>query len=127
MPLAVARQCRSPRARCALAALVWFEALRGFRRDHQQPPHVERRRGGACLRARLALDGGVDGYAAFREILAAAPAHLAPGGALLLEHGHEQRAALKALAEADGWLVAAVRDDLASRARVLVLTRSVAP
>jgi release factor glutamine methyltransferase len=39
---------------------------------------------------RLALDGGADGLACLREIVATAPLALAPGGLLLLEHHHDQ-------------------------------------
>lgn len=39
---------------------------------------------------RLALDGGPDGLAAYRVIVAQAPAHLQPGGWLLLEVGAGQ-------------------------------------
>jgi release factor glutamine methyltransferase len=105
----------------------WFEALGSERFDAivSNPPYVASAdvAGALAFEPRLALDGGADGYVAYREILALAPAHLAPGGALLLEHGHAERAALAALAEASGWCVAGVRDDLAGRARVLVLTR----
>jgi release factor glutamine methyltransferase len=109
----------------------WFEALGGERFDVivSNPPYVASAEITAALEfePRLALDGGADGYAAYRSILAAAPAHLAPGGTLLLEHGHEQRAGLAALAEAEGWRVSRARDDVAGRARVLVLMRSAAP
>lgn len=46
---------------------------------------------------RLALDGGVDGLAAIREIAAGAGSGLAPGGVLLLEHHHDQSDAVQAL------------------------------
>ncbi len=39
---------------------------------------------------RLALDGGADGLACLREIVATAHRALAPGGWLLLEHHHDQ-------------------------------------
>ena len=48
---------------------------------------------------RLALDGGADGLDCVRKILSCAPAHLVPGGVLLLETGFDQGAALKALVE----------------------------
>jgi release factor glutamine methyltransferase len=70
---------------------------------------------------KLALDGGADGLDALRAIVGAAREHVARDGALLLEHGHEQREALVALALGSGWQVAEARDDLAGRARVLVL------
>jgi len=109
----------------------WFEALADERFDVivSNPPYVASADvvGPLAFEPRLALDGGGDGYAAYREILSAAPAHLAPDGALLLEHGHAQRATLAALAKAGGWRVAGVRDDLAARERVMVLTRSTAP
>lgn len=48
----------------------------------------------------LALDGGPDGLVCYRRLLAAAPAHLAPGGSVLLEIGAEQGQAVAALARA---------------------------
>ena len=48
---------------------------------------------------RLALDGGADGLDPHRRILAEAPAYLAPGGRLFLEHEHYHGAAARALAE----------------------------
>jgi release factor glutamine methyltransferase len=76
---------------------------------------------------RLALDGGADGLDAYRELLGTAARHLvAHTGVLLLEHGADQRADLTTLAVASGWSVAAAHDDLAGRARVLVLERGAA-
>ena len=45
----------------------------------------------------LALDGGADGLAAIRRLVAGAPSALAPGGLLLLEHHHDQSPAVLAL------------------------------
>jgi methylase of polypeptide subunit release factors len=56
-------------------------------------------------------------------LLAEAAEHLNGGGALLVEHGAAQRPELVAHAAAQGWRVAAARDDLAGRARVLELER----
>ena len=47
---------------------------------------------------RLALDGGADGLDIYRSLLAAAPAKLRPGGAVLLEIGATQGAVVVALA-----------------------------
>jgi release factor glutamine methyltransferase len=45
----------------------------------------------------LALDGGADGLVAIRRLIADAPAALAPGGLLLIEHHHDQSEAVLAL------------------------------
>lgn len=47
---------------------------------------------------RAALDGGADGLDLIRRLLATAAAHLRPGGAILLEIGASQGAAVTALA-----------------------------
>jgi release factor glutamine methyltransferase len=49
---------------------------------------------------RSALDGGPDGLALNRRLLAQVPALLAPGGLLLLEMDEEQGGALRAAAQA---------------------------
>lgn len=56
----------------------------------------------------LALDGGEDGLAAIRSLVAAAPQALAPGGLLLLEHHHDQSASVCRLLSASGleWIEA---------------------
>ena len=76
----------------------------------------------ARFEPRLALDGGPDGLAAIRRLIRETPAFLRRGGALLLEIGHEQRAAVEALAEANGrWSDARFRSDYAGRDRVVRL------
>ncbi|HLH21092.1 MAG TPA: peptide chain release factor N(5)-glutamine methyltransferase [Chloroflexota bacterium] len=69
---------------------------------------------------RLALDGGPDGLALNRRLLAEAATRLAPGGLLLLEIGNDQGAALRAEAarRLPGADVAVVTD-LAGHDRVL--------
>lgn len=66
---------------------------------------------------RLALTSGPDGLEALRAITAAAPAHLAPGGWLLLEHGWDQAAAVHALLATHGFGRVQSRHDLAGIAR----------
>lgn len=68
-----------------------------------------------------ALDGGADGLAAYRAILAGLPRLLAPGGRAVLELGLRQHAAVAALAEAAGLDALACRADLGGVARALVL------
>ncbi|HEX7236957.1 MAG TPA: peptide chain release factor N(5)-glutamine methyltransferase [Gammaproteobacteria bacterium] len=106
----------------------WFEALAGERFDLivSNPPYVRSAEivGPLKFEPQLALDGGTDGLAAYRVLFAEAPKHLNAGGVLLVEHGWDQRPELVALAEGHGWRVAAARDDLAGRPRVLELERS---
>lgn len=66
----------------------------------------------------LALTAGADGLQALRQIVAGAPAHLAAGGWLLLEHGFDQSAAVTALLEAAGFEQIETRPDLAGLSRL---------
>lgn len=65
-----------------------------------------------------ALAAGADGLDALRRIIAEAPAHLVPGGWLLLEHGHDQGEAVRALLAARGYAAVATLRDLEGRERV---------
>lgn len=78
-------------------------------------PHLDA--GDLRFEPRLALVGGADGLAALRRIVAEAPPHLEDGGWLLLEHGHDQGAAVGALF-ATGWREITTWPDLAGHARV---------
>jgi release factor glutamine methyltransferase len=70
----------------------------------------------------FALDGGPDGLAAYRAIVADLSRVLTPGGAAVLELGQGQEAAVAALANARGLVVSgAARRDLAGLSRALVL------
>ena len=106
----------------------WFGAVEGERFDVivSNPPYVRSAdvRGALTFEPRLALDGGSDGCHAYRMLLGAADRHLTAGGALVLEHGADQRAEVVALAEVSGWRVVRALDDLAGRPRVLELERS---
>ncbi|HTK93777.1 MAG TPA: peptide chain release factor N(5)-glutamine methyltransferase [Verrucomicrobiae bacterium] len=61
---------------------------------------------------RAALDGGPDGLALLRRLVAAAPGALRPGGRLVLEIGEEQAGALASLMAAEGFTDIASRADL---------------
>jgi len=65
----------------------------------------------------LALDGGVDGLDLVRRLIACAPARIAAGGAIALEHGAEQADAIAGLL-ADEFDDVATRRDLAGHPRV---------
>lgn len=60
-----------------------------------------------------ALVAGADGLDDIRQIVQNAPDHLAEGGWLLLEHGHDQAAAVRQLLETRGFAELQSRDDLA--------------
>ena len=64
-----------------------------------------------------ALASGADGLEDIRTIVAQAPAHLRPGGWLLLEHGYDQAQAVQALLFAQGFTQVQSRNDLAGIAR----------
>jgi release factor glutamine methyltransferase len=75
----------------------------------------------ALYEPRRALDGGADGLAAYRRILAALPALLEPGGVAVLELGAGQNDSVKAIARAEGLAPMALHADLSGTARALVV------
>lgn len=64
-----------------------------------------------------ALVAGADGLADIRQIVQSAPPHLAQGGWLLLEHGHDQAATVRQLLAARGFAEVQSREDIAGIAR----------
>ena len=96
----------------------WLAPVAGERFDLivSNPPYIAE--GDAHLPAlahepRSALVSGADGLDDLRRIVATAPAHLAPGGWLLLEHGWDQAAAVRALLTDAGFTQVQSRRDLA--------------
>jgi len=94
----------------------WLEPLAGESFDMivSNPPYVAERdphlsRGDLRFEPVAALAAGADGLDAIRAIAAGAPATLAAGGALLLEHGFDQGDAVRGIltagrfAEATSW------------------------
>ncbi len=71
-----------------------------------------------------ALDGGPDGLNAYRAIAADAARLLAPGGALILEIGAGQSAAVTGLLAAEGLVAAPPRLDLAGIPRAITARRA---
>lgn len=67
---------------------------------------------------RLALTSGIDGLDAIREIVRETPAHLKSCGWLLLEHGHDQGAAVRALLTEAGFENVETRRDFGGNDRV---------
>lgn len=73
----------------------------------------------------LALDGGADGLAAYRAIAPQAYAALKPGGALMVEIGFDQAAAVVPLFVSAGFTNVCVHRDLGERDRVVTGLRSI--
>jgi release factor glutamine methyltransferase len=105
----------------------WTRALRGpFDAIVSNPPYVVR---GEIFRLapevrdhdpRLALDGGEDGLAAYREIIPASRDLLAPGGLIALEVGADQHPAVESLLTSAFGAPAEVRLDLDGCRRVVL-------
>ena len=74
-------------------------------------PHLDR--GDLRFEPPTALSSGKDGLDAIRSIVRDAPARLAPGGWLLLEHGWDQADAVRALLNTAGFAQVQSRPDLA--------------
>lgn len=103
----------------------WLAPLHGERFDliAANPPYVavgdpHLEQGDLRFEPAAALSSGSDGLDAIRAIVLAAPAHLAGGGWLLLEHGWEQGAAVRALLHQAGFAAVETAPDLEQRDRV---------
>jgi release factor glutamine methyltransferase len=103
----------------------WFEALRDEHFDVivSNPPYVAAgdphlASGDLRFEPKTALESGADGLDAIRHIAAESAKHLTPGGWLLVEHGHDQGAAVRALFEASGYAEVFSERDLADIERV---------
>ncbi|WP_395071148.1 peptide chain release factor N(5)-glutamine methyltransferase [Paraburkholderia silvatlantica] len=79
-------------------------------------PHLEQ--GDLRFEPRGALTDEADGLTALRVIVAGAPARLAPGGVLWMEHGYDQAAAVRALLEDAGFKDVRSERDLAGIERI---------
>ena len=103
----------------------WFARLDGLSFDviAANPPYVavgdpHLAQGDLRYEPPMALAAGADGLASLRAITEAAPAHLAPGGWLLLEHGHEHALHCRELLAHAGFVEVCSRQDLAGIERV---------
>jgi release factor glutamine methyltransferase len=103
----------------------WFAPVAGevFRMVVSNPPYVADNdphllQGDLRFEPRSALASGPDGLDAIRRIVADAPAHLLPGGWLLIEHGYDQGSAVRGLFTAAGFHRVATARDLEGRERV---------
>jgi release factor glutamine methyltransferase len=68
----------------------------------------------------LALDGGADGLDFYRRLAREAGWWLVPGGKIMIELGHDQAVAVRALFESEMWIVENVLDDYSRIPRILI-------
>jgi len=135
-----ARLARDNAKRCDLApraAFVvgcWAESLDGaFDLVLCNPPYIESDALPGLMpevsrhEPRAALDGGRDGLAAYRAILADLPRVLAAAGAAVLEIGAGQADAVADLAVVSGLRVETIRPDLGGHPRAVVLRHAKKP
>jgi len=116
---------RNGLARVRFVQGAWFEPLQGERFDliASNPPYIASndphlQQGDLRHEPATALASGIDGLDDIRHIVAAAGAHLLPGGWLLIEHGWDQGAAIRALFEQAGFAQVHTERDLEQRDRV---------
>ena len=116
--------------RLSLSAGSWFDPLEpGERFDVivSNPPYVESDVIPTLMPEvkdhdpMLALDGGADGLAAYRIILAGARERLNLGGMLIVEIASTQGAAVSELARASGFVTITLEKDLAGLDRAVLL------
>ena len=104
----------------------WWQALASPRRFDlivSNPPYIavndlHLQQGDLRFEPPQALAAGPDGLDDLRIIIGGAPAHLTPGGWLLLEHGYDQEAPAQALLRDAGFADVFTRRDLAGQPRV---------
>ncbi len=103
----------------------WYGAVGGERFDLivANPPYIvagdaHLAQGDLRFEPLGALTDHADGLAALRAIVAGAAAHLTPHGRLLVEHGYDQAAAVRALMAAAGLVEVQSWRDLAGIERV---------
>lgn len=104
---------------------AWFEPLQGevFDLIASNPPYIASddphlQQGDLRHEPPGALASGLDGLDDIRCIVAAAPGHLVAQGWLLIEHGWDQGAAIRALFEQAGFEQVHTERDLEQRERV---------
>lgn len=112
-------------AKLRLIASDWYRELPEERWELivANPPYIAAddphlRQGDLRFEPRAALTPGGDGLDALRAIIAGAPARLAPGGTLLVEHGWDQGAAVRTLFGAAGFADIRTSRDLGGQERV---------
>lgn len=125
--LAIARENASThQVRVRLLESDWYGALdadQAFDLIVSNPPYIvagdiHLSQGDLRFEPVDALTDHADGLSDLRTIIEGAPAHLKAGGWLLMEHGYDQAAAVRALLTGGGWREVQSWRDLASIERV---------
>lgn len=104
----------------------WFEGLGRFDLVLSNPPYVridDPHLPALKFEPSTALIAGPDGLDAIRRIVTDAPAHLAPGGHLIIEHGFDQGAAVRDLFNAFAFTRVTTFSDLGGRERATLGAR----
>jgi release factor glutamine methyltransferase len=104
----------------------WFDALRMERFDMLlcNPPYVrseDSHMQSLRYEPGIALDGGSDGLAAIRRVMARARSCMTQDAVLIIEHGFDQSGAVAAIAADCGLTVSELRRDLAGLPRVSIM------
>ncbi len=113
----------------------WLEALKGLPRNSfdfivSNPPYIVSQvmdgldKNVFDYDPRLALDGGVDGLDAYREIFNGAGDYLKQNGFLAVEIGYDQAEQVSNLGEENGWNCNEVRKDLGGNNRALIFVQT---
>lgn len=125
LDMARGNAARNGLARVRFVQGAWFAPLQGMRFDliASNPPYIASndphlQQGDLRHEPATALASGIDGLDDIRLIVAGAGAHLLPGGWLLIEHGWDQGAAIRALFEHAGFEQVHTERDLEQRDRV---------
>lgn len=116
--------------RCAIVCADWAAPVAGqFDLVLSNPPYIPRQEIDGLMpevalhEPRLALDGGHDGMACYRALVAGLDPLLAPGGIAIFETGAGQAGPVSDHAIEAGWSVA-IRHDSGGHARALILSRA---
>ena len=97
-----------------LLAGDWMRALQGpFDLIVSNPPYIaagDEHLAALAFEPRGALTDEADGLGHLRTLIGQAPERLAPAGALLVEHGYDQGAAVRRLMQEQGMYAQTLRD-----------------
>jgi release factor glutamine methyltransferase len=111
--------------RVSLLQSDWYTAISGQRFDAlvSNPPYIDGEdphlgRGDVRFEPRSALVAQQRGFADLQKVIAGAPGHLNKAGWLLLEHGFEQGAAVRAMMRDAGFTSVGTRHDMAGLERI---------